>query len=555
MLLLPNGYPQAELPDAGPISPLFHALSDAAFAAGHLADVGAQVSERIGRRPVPDDLEYVAPPAKGCSQTERKHFQALRTAHMRRAPGWLPLLDAAIHHVDRAKAAVITSRKALPSAIEYLARRYDVPEAPQWPPRIALLLGEYGGLLDQPRAQDMQAYRRLETALWGWANKLRVFVYTLSLPPVPQQPPEPLVPPATNVVSEVPLVGTTVKPNPAIEPCPGLSLIANPKPLALVDSPEVPEPLARLIDRLSAVDAATGLFDAMLREVRDYFLLPHAKRPQPCAAPGAEGSVPLPEGYVEVDRETTDAADSGVFLLRAEDWDPLRQDLEQTYVSWRAALVDTIAVTRGVRDERERYRPILAESWFSDLLTNLRELQAVRHPSQNGLDGTVFWRQRSDPLPERAGVLRHEIRRASFTLLELVAAPGAPPTHVAAAPAVPATPVPQDPPPDVPPVGKATRIPSEKAMAAWRLFYFFGISNQTEIAKTMVRNGTRATQGEVSKWLREVEAFQKAGGTLSLPEPARPAVSVDPKDIEIGEEQQGRSSYQRGRKDDDDSDD
>lgn len=102
---------------------------------------------------------------------------------------------------------------------------------------------------------------------------------------------------------------------------------------------------------------------------------------------------------------------------------------------------------------------------------------------------------------------------------------------------------------------KPNKMPSERAWIAWRLRQLTGITDQTEIATKMTEQGYPANQGQVSRWLRQVTRFREAGGVMPPPPDAiPPAVSVDPADIEMGEEQQGRSKYQRGRPDDEEND-
>lgn len=61
------------------------------------------------------------------------------------------------------------------------------------------------------------------------------------------------------------------------------------------------------------------------------------------------------------------------------------------------------------------------------------------------------------------------------------------------------------------------REPNKKAFQAWFIRATLGISNQTEIAEVMTRQGVPATQGQVSKWLNQVEEYRNAGGILSAP--------------------------------------
>lgn len=97
---------------------------------------------------------------------------------------------------------------------------------------------------------------------------------------------------------------------------------------------------------------------------------------------------------------------------------------------------------------------------------------------------------------------------------------------------------------------KQPRKPSKKAFIAWRLQCFMGISTQTEIAKIMTEQGEPASQGDVSRWLRQVEDYQRAGGKIPPPEMDR-AVAVDPKVIVMGQREDGLTQHQRKSWDDD----
>jgi hypothetical protein len=114
---------------------------------------------------------------------------------------------------------------------------------------------------------------------------------------------------------------------------------------------------------------------------------------------------------------------------------------------------------------------------------------------------------------------------------------------------------------DVPP---SPRPPSDKAWQAWRLSKLLGISKQTEIAAVMVQQGTRASQGQVSRWLREIDDFLKAGGIApkmdGLPTDNTPdgkPGSFDPGILDMGPRQGGelyRAHQQRLRRDPDSAD-
>ena len=93
--------------------------------------------------------------------------------------------------------------------------------------------------------------------------------------------------------------------------------------------------------------------------------------------------------------------------------------------------------------------------------------------------------------------------------------------------------------------------PSERAFKAWRLRDLTGINNQVEIACKLIEQGTPASQGQVSRWLKEVEGYLKVGNIL----PGLPATlteeppSIDPKIIDMGKRLDGRTPRQRRRRD------
>jgi hypothetical protein len=56
--------------------------------------------------------------------------------------------------------------------------------------------------------------------------------------------------------------------------------------------------------------------------------------------------------------------------------------------------------------------------------------------------------------------------------------------------------------------------PPDKAFQAWQIRELLNISDQSEIAKKMDENGVKATQGQVSRWLKAVDEWRKAGGEI-----------------------------------------
>lgn len=91
--------------------------------------------------------------------------------------------------------------------------------------------------------------------------------------------------------------------------------------------------------------------------------------------------------------------------------------------------------------------------------------------------------------------------------------------------------------------------PSKKAFQAWYTRDVLGICTQTEIAEAMTKQGTCASQGEVSKWLRQVEEYRKSGGLMpTLDELSKPHTdTVDPAVIDMGARQDGLTLRQRLR--------
>ena len=101
---------------------------------------------------------------------------------------------------------------------------------------------------------------------------------------------------------------------------------------------------------------------------------------------------------------------------------------------------------------------------------------------------------------------------------------------------------------------RGIRRPCEEALAAWRLRDVTGITNQTKIATMLSEQFKRKIgQGQVSRWLKEVEKYLSDGNVLPpLPPPAPRAGAIDPMYIEMGERQDHRTPHQRQRRDDDD---
>lgn len=100
------------------------------------------------------------------------------------------------------------------------------------------------------------------------------------------------------------------------------------------------------------------------------------------------------------------------------------------------------------------------------------------------------------------------------------------------------------------PTRTSARRPPEIALIAWRLRDLSGITNQTQIAAKMTKEGISATQGQVSRWLKQVDDYMKAGNVLpTIPPPTFQPQSIDPEIIDMGERQDGRTPRQRDRGD------
>ncbi len=112
-------------------------------------------------------------------------------------------------------------------------------------------------------------------------------------------------------------------------------------------------------------------------------------------------------------------------------------------------------------------------------------------------------------------------------------------------------------PPDKPPVvavrtARPVNRPPENAFKAWQLRELLGVSKQSDIAAEMTKQGIAATQGQVSKWLRSVEAWRIAGGEMPPVGAAggKPQ-SLDPGVLDMGTRRDGRTARQRQRRDPD----
>jgi len=89
--------------------------------------------------------------------------------------------------------------------------------------------------------------------------------------------------------------------------------------------------------------------------------------------------------------------------------------------------------------------------------------------------------------------------------------------------------------------------PSEDAFKAWRLRDLTGLKTQQAIADAMTTQlGRKVHQGEVSRWLKEVDTYRMAGGVFpDLPGLSREPQSLDPAILEMGERMDQRTIRQR----------
>jgi len=95
--------------------------------------------------------------------------------------------------------------------------------------------------------------------------------------------------------------------------------------------------------------------------------------------------------------------------------------------------------------------------------------------------------------------------------------------------------------------------PSDNAFIAWRLRDLMGLKTQQQIADAMSEQlGRKVHQGEISRWLDEVDAYRKAGGIFpDLSRLSSQPQSIDPDLIDMGPREDGRTSRQRQRRDPD----
>jgi hypothetical protein len=100
----------------------------------------------------------------------------------------------------------------------------------------------------------------------------------------------------------------------------------------------------------------------------------------------------------------------------------------------------------------------------------------------------------------------------------------------------------------IPDTGTRIKVPSSDAILAYRLSIAIG-KNQTELARRLTAELRRPIdQGTVSRWLKLVKTFLRAGNVLpDLPEPSRREAHMDPSKIDLGARQDGLAKRQRER--------
>jgi len=99
-------------------------------------------------------------------------------------------------------------------------------------------------------------------------------------------------------------------------------------------------------------------------------------------------------------------------------------------------------------------------------------------------------------------------------------------------------------------VSKSKSAPSKEMIVAYRLKFILGAKTQKEIAAKLSQEfGRRINQGTVSNWLRDVEAWIKAGNVLpDIPGLTGEPPSIDPRVIGMGARRDGLTPRQRAKR-------
>jgi hypothetical protein len=98
------------------------------------------------------------------------------------------------------------------------------------------------------------------------------------------------------------------------------------------------------------------------------------------------------------------------------------------------------------------------------------------------------------------------------------------------------------------------KLPPDEAIKAYRLKWILGAPTQTEIAEQLSRElGKPVSQGQVSRWLKQAEAYAHAGGVLPglMDLPSKTPIPVDPERLDLGPRQDGLVERQRKRRSED----
>jgi len=93
--------------------------------------------------------------------------------------------------------------------------------------------------------------------------------------------------------------------------------------------------------------------------------------------------------------------------------------------------------------------------------------------------------------------------------------------------------------------------PPDKAFQAWFIRDILGVTSQKEVAAKLGEHGVKSTQGQVSRWLKDVDEYRKAGGLMPTPNTLGKVHVVDPNVIDMGAHEEGRTPRQRHRRDSD----
>jgi len=93
----------------------------------------------------------------------------------------------------------------------------------------------------------------------------------------------------------------------------------------------------------------------------------------------------------------------------------------------------------------------------------------------------------------------------------------------------------------------AFKVPPPDAIQAYRANVLQGMPTQTKLAEFLTNQlGRPISQGQVSRWLKQVHKFLKAGNILpEFPAATQKPIAIDPERLDIGRRQDGRIRNQR----------